>query len=183
MLLSQKKILPISPIYLIFELKLLLQHFRKQTQAKRLFFMEKYASKLVQKLRKLKQYAAVILFYVEQHKCPTVLIFWSKYLDICNLYWQKQLLSDHNSIGSLLNAKYIRIVNQSSQTHFLNFRSKHLKQIQETYVLEKMYNSLYAIMQQLSCSFIIQATFQCGQRNIQILSYDPTTGLLPRMKE
>ena len=40
--------------------ELLLKHFRKQTQAKRLVFMEKYASKHVLKLRKLKQYAAVI---------------------------------------------------------------------------------------------------------------------------
>ena len=30
-----------------FDLKLLLQHFHEQTQAKRLFFMEKYASKHV----------------------------------------------------------------------------------------------------------------------------------------
>ena len=74
MLFSPKKFLPISPIYLIFELKLLLQHFGEQRQAKRLVFIEKYASKHVQKLRKLKQYAVVILFYVEQHKCPTVIL-------------------------------------------------------------------------------------------------------------
>ena len=37
-----------------FELELLLQHFGQQMQAKRLVFMEKYASKHVQKLRKLK---------------------------------------------------------------------------------------------------------------------------------
>ena len=47
MLLSPKFFLPISPIYLIFELKLLLQHFGEQRQAKRLVFIEKYASKHV----------------------------------------------------------------------------------------------------------------------------------------
>ena len=58
----------------VFELKLLLQHFREQRQSKRLVFIEKYASKHVWKLRKLKQYAAVILIHVEQHKYPTVLV-------------------------------------------------------------------------------------------------------------